>query len=400
MTGQQATVYRNDITKVLENRPSYYVPEAVHTFPMTLAELGYYLTYNNYSPNVDISNNFKGFDRISHDPPAAHGRNKVLESAPGLDLEFEVHERTYNFLDFLVKAPADLPFFAVNWIVDPHAPYHPHGRFKKSVRYHAGKLPKPLDYYLERTNYHLFDAGKDVTLDEYEREFVMQLYHAEVASVDERVGFILDVLEDEGLGDNTIIIFTSDHGEAFDEHGHWEHGSTYYEELMRVPMIIAGPGITEGHVVETPVSILDIAPTLQEWLGVRSYDYWHGASLAPALEGGEPDPRPLYLDAVYNPRERDYRDALVDGHFKLIAHDRPDTLELYDLASDPAERHNLADEQPDRVADMLNTLLQFRLKYAEEYARILPLSEGTGANQAVSEREKVLRRLRSLGYVK
>ena len=125
-----------------------------------------------------------------------------------------------------------------------------------------------------------------------ERKYAEALYDGGIAFTDERVGTVLDGLEREGLLERTIVIVTSDHGEAFWEHGTWRHGATMYEHQLRVPLIVYLPedlreelGTETGLVVEQQVQLVDLYPTLLALLGIELDHEVQGRSLRPLLEG-------------------------------------------------------------------------------------------------------------------
>ncbi|MCC6213539.1 MAG: sulfatase-like hydrolase/transferase [Polyangiaceae bacterium] len=171
-------------------------------------------------------------------------------------------------------------------------------------------------------------------------------YDSEVAFTDEHVGRLLDFLEKQGLLEETIIIVTSDHGEAFGEHGMIRHGFEVWEELVRVPFFVFVPGLTAKK-ISVRRSQIDLVPTLLEIFGVarpsgEGADFVSGVSTVPELlapPGAALAPRVVFVDMAAGPNNAD-RQAFVDGDLKLIASGgRP--IGLYDLSADPEEKKNL-----------------------------------------------------------
>lgn len=183
-----------------------------------------------------------------------------------------------------------------------------------------------------------------------------RVYAAMVRSIDRSVGRVLQALHDEGLEDNTFVIFTSDNGapgyigipDVNKPYRGWK--LTLFEGGLRVPYVAKWPGhIAPGTQYQSPISNIDIMPTAVAAAGGsmptdRTTD---GVNLLPFL-GGQPavqPPRPLFW------RDGSYR-AMQDRHWKVIVSQRPRKDWLFNLATDPTEQHNLAQEQPQRLAEM------------------------------------------------
>jgi choline-sulfatase len=166
-------------------------------------------------------------------------------------------------------------------------------------------------------------------------------YFAAVSELDQRIGELLGVLDRTGLAMDTIVLFTADHGEMLGERGLW-YKMSFFDGSARVPLMAAGPGIRPGR-IETPVSHLDLAPTIAALAGIEPAGAeFSGVSLAAALTGGdEPhgDAAAEYLaEGVTAPALMIRR-----GRFKYIrCGDDPE--QLFDLVKDPLELHNLASE--------------------------------------------------------
>lgn len=224
------------------------------------------------------------------------------------------------------------PFFMWLHYVDPHAEYVPHEGF---------------------------DFGSSSR----------QRYDGEVAFVDHHLGRVLDALEKSLFYDRTVVIVTSDHGEAFGEHGMIRHGFELWEELVRVPLIVRVPGVRSRHVLVRR-SAIDLAPTILDLSGVpgpsaSTPDALPGSSLVPDLLGTSEAAlaaRPVFIDMAAGPNNAD-RQALIDEDLKLVASGgRP--LSLYDLASDPGETKDLLDDGA-RAAPMIAKFKAFRRSLRE-----------------------------------
>jgi len=198
-----------------------------------------------------------------------------------------------------------------------------------------------------------------------------QRYDGEVAFVDHHVGRVLEALEKSLFYDRTVVIVTSDHGEAFAEHGMIRHGFELWEELVRVPLIVRVPGVSARH-VQARRSAIDLAPTILDLCGVAlptpsASDFLSGSSLVPdLLAAGEPAERPVFIDMAAGPNNAD-RQALIEGDKKLVASGgRP--LSLYDLGADPGETHDLLDD-PAQAEPMIAKFKAFRRRLREVYVK-------------------------------
>ncbi len=204
------------------------------------------------------------------------------------------------------------------------------------------------------------------------------LYDGEVQRVDRLAGELLAMLEARGLADRTIVVVVSDHGQELDDHGSYTYGHTLYDEIVRVPLIVAGPGVTAaGQTVATPVSLIDLAPTLAELVGTALPVEAQGISLVPALQGRIMDERPVYSEALY--RVPFNQHAIRSGGYKLIRREADSQVELYDLRSDPGERHNLAEDRPDLANALRDELGRWQSEMRDLELNGLPHSASNDA---------------------
>ena len=183
---------------------------------------------------------------------------------------------------------------------------------------------------------------------------LIALYDAEVAFTDVQVGRILLELMARKVGP-TIVVVTSDHGEEFGEHGGLQHSRTLFEELLRVPLIISGPGVPQGTTTETPVSLLDVWPLLADLTGVPAPSYLPSRSLR-QLANGTQLPEPFFADLAVN--WGIHTSAVVDNATKLIV-DRNHEASLYDLGSDPGEQHDIVRQAATRT-EAMGAILRIR----------------------------------------
>jgi arylsulfatase len=228
----------------------------------------------------------------------------------------------------------------------------------------------------------------DLNLGPADHERLFDLYDAGIRQLDEELARLLRYLDESGWSERTLLVVTSDHGEEFGEHGSYLHGRTQYQEVVRIPLILRGPGVPEGVRVATPVSLVDVAPTLLSTLGVKPPDGLDGIDLSPLWQR---DVNGLELRMLYS--EADWKNVIPDatrsvrqGRFKLVTDRATGSYALYDLESDPGETRDVASGHP-AVAQRLLERLERRMGRQIEAprARALDLSE--------------TERLRSLGYL-
>ncbi len=240
-------------------------------------------------------------------------------------------------------------------------------------------------------------------LDQLKDAFEM-LYDARVFEADRRVGSIIDALRQRGLWDNTLFILVADHGEEMGEHGGWLHDHSVYQELLHVPLIVRFPhGRGGGTHIETPVSLVDVVPTILRELNLpASGRPLAGLPLQPLLDGetsGFDRPRVVAMrrnrKKYYEPWKLSRGDdqvVLRQGVFKGIWNVELDTFELYRLDEDPGELNNLAASDPERVARWT----AMARSWLEQCGKDLPEAE---TQQPAELDEETLRELRGLGYI-
>ncbi|TWD84698.1 arylsulfatase A-like enzyme [Kribbella amoyensis] len=265
------------------------------------------------------------------------------------------------------------PFCFIANFFDPH---HGFGAPKEYLdRYDPDKLSRPVtrDGELDTKPPILTEASKEsygghargyTTYSEDELQETKAAYYAMVSLVDDEVGRILDALEDEGLADNTIVVFTSDHGEMLGDHQLMLKGPMMYDCAVRVPLIVRWPGqLPAGERRSELVQWIDLGPTLLEATGELPLPRGQGMSMLPLARGDEDAPTRGWALCEYRNSGHPYDPAvhttmLRTGQWKLIAYhgapatDRDRTGELYDLESDPDELTNLWDH-PDHLGDRL-----------------------------------------------
>ena len=220
------------------------------------------------------------------------------------------------------------------------------------------------------------DLSRDIPKhagDAFLREF-LHVYYAAILMVDDQIGRILNALDERGDDQETILVFTADHGDMAGGHGmFWKSTNSFYDEIARVPLIIAAPGCSAGGHYDKPVELVDLMPTLLELCGIVPPDGIDGESLVPVLSGQEAEKQVAVCErlrpAPGNRRIRrtgdsDFNFMFRQGRYKYVLHHEKDRQArlLFDLEADPAEDHNLIGE-PDAaaLASDLHRALQQRL---------------------------------------
>ncbi|MGE9290006.1 MAG: sulfatase-like hydrolase/transferase [Puniceicoccales bacterium] len=179
-------------------------------------------------------------------------------------------------------------------------------------------------------------------------------YWGLVEWVDQQIGCLLQVVEDLGLMDETAILYTSDHGEMAGERGLWQK-AVFYEESVRVPTILAGPGIPAGKVVRENTSHLDLLPTLCELADLKTPAGLRGRSLLPYARGEE-DPERVVVSELFHTWEPTRNTLMAkQGSLKLIDY-CDGQAELFDLSTDPEEQSNLWPDHADRAAPLVEAI--------------------------------------------
>jgi arylsulfatase len=270
-----------------------------------------------------------------------------------------LHQTTWccdKAIAFVEKNKGTPWVFSVN-IFDPHGPLDPPKDFTE--RYDIDKIPAALWKDSDLAQKAVFN---DIMFQTKVRkpnlkkdQIAKAKYWATIEIIDENVGRLMKSLEDSGQADNTVIIFTSDHGEMLGDHGLWWKGCRFYEGLMRVPLIFWAPKRFKQNLRSNAlVDLMDIAPTLMELTGETVPERMQGKSLIPILTGkAAPDFHKDYIRSEYYaclgpatgskgwPENR--ATMIRTDHFKLVVYHDHEKGELFDMKNDPNEFTNLWD---------------------------------------------------------
>ena len=325
----------------LRDNGGFVLPATVKTAAETFRQAGYRTAAFVSGFPLDRRFGFaRGFDTYDDHLPRGNDRRRTPY------VERFADATTDSVLRWVQAPSAATPFFLWVHYYDPHAPYEPPGDLANRFR----AAP----------------------------------YDGEIAFVDAQLARLLRALEEKGTLARTVVLATADHGESLGEHGEGTHGLFIYDATLKVPWIVAGPGVPAGRVPETVARGVDVLPTLLDYSGLPISPAIEGRSLRPALEGREMSDAPTYAETLYPEREFGWAPlyAWRTARFKLIEAPRP---ELYDLAADAKEMANRLREQGAQ---------------AEELRRKLQAAQSSPVPAAAAEVDpETAERLGALGYV-
>lgn len=292
----------------------------------------------------------RGLLRQFHEDYRARARaDSLIGASHDSVLPTDAFEDAYigrRAVEWLERIPDDFPWHLFVSFVGPHNPFDPPTEY--ADRYRQADMPPaildPMDgkpSWLKRRQIATEPEGVAVT---------RRQYCAAIEAVDDQLGLLLDALERRGMLENTYIVFSSDHGEMLGDHGlYTKHVA--YEPSLRVPLIVAGPGIGEGRVSDALIELIDLNPTICALAGLPAQEHIDARSFAPILRGESATHRGEVVSAEIN-----YRCIRTDRYkFILNYNDLP---ELYDLKEDPRELENIAQAHPDLVRTLASRLQQ------------------------------------------
>ncbi len=287
-----------------------------------------------------------------------------------------------------VEEDTEHPLFTYVHLLEPHDPYEPPADLQKSYEQLLGGHTSESYFPHYVGGFLPFTEGPAV--DEEHRLGLVARYDAEIDAVDAAIGRFVAGIRERRPDRELLLVFTSDHGEEFYEHHGWGHGHSLYEETTHVPLLISYPGhLPAGLRIKERVSMIDVAPTLLDLIGVPPPPAFQGTSLLPTIQGAGADSRsPIFSEIFWGAH---YARSFSEGTRKLIVatHGREERAFLFDLEQDAAELDNLAERDP--VA-----LTTFKAKMQQ----IVEQSEAIAVQaQAVRIEGDIADQMRALGYI-
>ena len=359
-----STLYENSFSQASSTHPSM---AAMLTSNLPTEFTGYPFKYVPYS----LSTVAESLRNAGYDTGAVVS-NVWLRSSLGFDQGFaEYDERTamaefYDDTDrinwknasqvsdgglaFLERHKSDRFFLWLHYL-DPHHPYDPQPpfdqKFAQKRKDHQDLIAQLRSLPTDKQTELLAKLGsREIPIPDDTFQAVIDQYDGEIAYTDEQVGRVLDALDDLGLSNDTVVVLTADHGEEFRDHDGWGHGTTLYQEVVHVPLIVHVPRQAAGKVKEF-VRTIDIAPTVLTLAGVAVPATMRGEDLSDAA---------VRADAsAVSVCPRVGQSSIASGGWKLISA-KDGKVQLYHLAVDPAERDDVADKEPAVTKDLLARL--------------------------------------------
>lgn len=365
----------------------------------------------------DIRHEIRSFFRFVKQSPKDFARTLVY----GFDgYTYRNIEKIKGFLKNCKK-----PFFLFTNIYNAHAPYNPPRPFKKhfcdnlnrpplsimepiSRMMHGHSGEKMPGFDIRKLNLIASDHGqysfmaKELQVSEEEWEVVKSWYDGGILYLDYRIGELVKFLQHQGIFENTLLIITADHGENFGEHGLASHQFCLYDSLIHVPLIMVYPkAIPRGKKISSLVSLIDIFPTILDLLNIKGHRHdIQGKSLFPfedrkihdfvCAECGE-SVRSRLTGSTLRSRlkqyDKGYKCLRTESYKYIISADQKE--QLYDIRKDPLEEKNIAGKYPDKTK-----------YFKKQLENTIDISFfGPKEFPAEKEREEILKRLQSLGYI-
>ena len=357
--------------------PYNILPEAALTLTEILKNQGY-STYFLGAGNKNIGKKFnfnQGFDYFLNE----------RSDAAGL---------TDNLLSLLPQLK-NKRFFAYIHYMDTHLPYNKNKYNELFVK----NKPTAPPFEPGEINHNIVkNLEVSRRLSPGDKEYLESLYDGQIRYVDENIKRVIGALKNYNMLENTLVVFTSDHGEEFWDHNNFEHGHTLYNELLQVPLIILGNRLKSSK-LDLPVRLIDLLPTVINILGINDNHYHEkGASFLNLLAGKKEGPGnaifamgTLYGDEKYCLIKDNKKIIINTGNKKgkknLVGSKNKSSLELYDMAKDPLERENLVSIRPKEASRLKNLLDQFLMAQSAFKSKRTILDK------------KTKEQLKSLGYL-
>ena len=344
-----------------------YLPSTVPTLAARLGRAGFLTAgvVNSYNlgPRFGLDRGFQEFLYVEEAADQVEPSTRITDQAMAW-LRQHRHRRLFLFVHYY----------------DVHSDYRSRPRYEE-------QFVSPYRGVADGTTAQLmaYREGR-VRLEGGDAAHLIDLYDAGIRQMDDELQRLVSFLRDEKLLDGTLLVLTSDHGEEFLERGGVLHGRTQFQEVMRVPLVMRGPGLPAGRRDPTPASLLDVMPTVLGLLRIERPPSLDGEDLSWQGDADRRAGRYLFGEADHNNAKPDITRAVRQRSYKLHFNRLTGQRELFDLARDPGERVDRATSEPAVTADLkarLDRFMQIRGEAASP-SRLTP---------------EEIEKLRSLGYL-
>jgi arylsulfatase A-like enzyme len=342
--------------------------DEVVTIAETLGDTNSHAIINNcyLTKQLGYHRGFKGYDLN----PAANARGRRAGKVTDIAIDW-LDEMTHE------------SFFLLVHYFDPHLQYNPPPEFRR--RFSKDKVGRIGRRFGDVGG---IKSGRLKPTDDEKRQ-IKALYSDEIAYTDQEIGRLLKHLDRSGQGEDAWVFITADHGEELWDHGDFEHGHRFEDEVTRVPLIIRAPKRLRGQYksrVAQSARMVDIHPTIIELFGKTPQKPVEGTSLMPLMKG-EGESRSAFMQYVYRGPDAE---SYFDGRFKFIKYLKGDDYRLYDMKHDPKERSTIRDDSAKtNMADKLNA---FKKMLESKF-------DSQRAHRSVTLSPETTEALRKLGYV-
>jgi len=367
-----------------------YLPDEITTLAETMGRSGFRTAAIGINPTLDRKYNFdQGFLEY-HFTYGDAGRSfgaRLLQTIDPLHYGEPSTEYLTETAIHWIELNYQQPFFLWLHYFDPHLPYAPPPDLLPDAA-------PPSRIGFEFAGLSRIRSGHFVP-SVSEKEWIKGLYDAEVQHVDDNLGRLVKALRERNLYERSLIVFTSDHGEEFWEHGGFEHGHTVYDEVVRVPLSFKLPSSRSTAEIAANVSTVAVTPTIMDVLDISPTSMNHESSELRSLSVFWNVPPPADWPPTVSSETLYYekKEAIVLDGFKYIHEPSTGREELYNLVYDPLERVSLVGTSSE-IVDRARRLLSAHQRRGEEIRQALDLEERFGDPDAGLTEE-----LRTLGYI-
>ncbi len=353
-----------------------HLPDGIPTLATRLAGEGYatmaVVNSHNFDERYGLQQGFERYEYLS-EWPTDGAKSHILNR--GKEIAALAREWLEN--------RDDRPFFFFLHFFDVHSDYRPEQAYRDMF---AGQYSGPVD---GSTGMMVALRSRNITLGEADRRHLNDLYDAEIRQFDDILSGLVEFIDASGLGEDTLLVITADHGEEFFEHGSVLHGRTFYQEVIAVPLIVRGPGVPSGVRVGEPVASIDVAPTILASVGVSGSDAMDGLDLSRfwSLGADAPADRLLFAEADHMNAEPDMYRMVRRNQYKLCFDRISKEVTLFDLSRDPGEINDLSSQSPREVGALREQVEAF-------------MADEVKGDYIGKPSDEDMERLRKIGYAK